>query len=267
MKLLIVLLSFAALAQAQYRADSEIPDQLRGVGIDQRLNEQVPLDLAFRDETGGRVTLRQFFGRRPVVLALVYYNCPMLCTLVLNGLLRAMRAVNLDAGRDYEVVTVSFDPRDTPELAAAKKDSYVQKYGRASGAAGWHFLCGEENSIRALAQAAGFRYKWDERSQQFAHASGIMVLTPGGRLSRYVYGVEYAPRDLRLGLIEASAGRIGSPVDQLILYCFHYDPAKGKYSLAIMNVVRLSGIVTVGLLLGLIAATVRRDRRKALRLG
>ncbi len=267
MKAAIVLVLFAALAPAQYSRDSEIPDQLRGVAIDQRLNEQIPLDLAFRDESGNRVALRQYFRQKPVVLAFVYYTCPMLCTEVLNGLLRAMRAVTLDAGRDYEVVTVSIDPRDTPELAAAKKASYVQKYGRASGAAGWHFLTGEKSSVRALAATAGFRFKWDERSGQFAHASGIMVLTPGGRLSRYLYGLEYAPRDLRLGLVEASAGRIGSPVDQLLLYCFHYDPGKGRYSLTIMNIVRLSGIVTVALLLGFIAVTLRRDRRKALRFG
>lgn len=253
--------TFVLLAGA-LAAQTALPPPLRDVGIDQRLNARIPLELGFRDESGAPVALRSYFGRRPVVLALVYYECPMLCTMVLNGLLKSLRAINLDAGRDFEVVTVSFDPGETPELAAAKKQSYVERYGRPTGAAGWHFLTGEEEAIRKLTQAVGFRYKYDPATNQFAHASAIMVLTPDGRLARYLYGIEYAPRDLRLALVEASAGKIGTPVDQVLLYCFHYDPATGRYSLLIMNIIRAAGVATV-LALGLFMVVMfRRDRRR-----
>jgi len=241
-----------------------LPPALKDVGIDQRLNAQAPLGLEFKDETGNKVQLRQYFGRKPVVLSLVYYECPMLCTMVLNGMLRSFRAMKLDVGRDFEVVTVSFDPGDTPELAAAKKQGYIERYERQDAAGGWHFLTGEETAIRELTRAVGFRYKYDAASGQFVHASAIMVLTPDGRLSRYLYGIDYAPRDLRLALVESSAGRIGSPVDAILLYCFHYDPSTGKYSLLIMNLIRAAGTATVAVLGAFLLVMFRRDRRKKL---
>jgi len=223
-----------------------LPGALQGVGIDQKLDAQVPLDLLFRDEAGSAVPLSAFFqGHKPVILALVYYRCPMLCTQILNGLESSLKAVTFDPGRDFEVVSVSFDPKDTPEIAAAKKQMYLRRYGRANTANGWHFLTGEPSNIRVLADAVGFHYKYDPATDQFAHASGVMVLTPGGRLSRYFYGVEYAPRDLRLGLVEASQNKIGSPVDQILLFCYHYDPATGKYGAMAMNLVRFAGAAFV----------------------
>jgi protein SCO1/2 len=254
--------AMVVLAAGALAAQTALPPQLRDVGIDQRLNARVPLELGFRDESGAPVALRSYFGRRPVVLALVYYECPMLCTMVLNGLLKSLRAINLDAGRDFEVVTVSFDPSETHELAAAKKQSYVERYSRPTAAAGWHFLTGEEEAIRKLTQAVGFRYKYDPATNQFAHASAIMVLTPDGRLARYLYGIEYAPRDLRLALVEAAAGKIGTAVDQVLLYCFHYDPATGKYSLLIMNIIRAAGAATVVALGLFMLVMFRRDRRR-----
>jgi protein SCO1 len=238
------------------------PQILRNVAIEQRLDRPLPLDLPFRDETGRAVRLREYFGKRPVVLVLAYYNCPMLCTEVLNGLSSAMRVLTFDAGRDYEVVTVSFDPRDTPSDARAKKEPYVARYGRPTGAAGWHFLTGEPASIAGLTEAVGFRYAWDEKIGQFAHASAIYVATPDGRLSRYFYGIEYAPRDLRLALVEASRGKIGTPVDQLLLYCYHYDPAAGRYGAVVMNMVRVAGVAAVLLLTTFLTLMWRRDRRR-----
>jgi protein SCO1/2 len=218
------------------------PKMLANVGIDQRLGATLPLDLLFQDEEGRPVRLGQYFGARPVVLVLAYYNCPMLCTQVLNGLVSSMRALSFDAGKEFEVVTVSFDPHDRPRDAAAKKAPYIREYGRPGAAAGWHFLTGGPGSIDRLTAAAGFRYAWDNDLAQFAHASGIFVATPDGRLSRYFYGIEYAPRDLRLGIIEASNRKIGNPVDQLLLYCYHYDPRVGKYGAVVMNLVRMGGV-------------------------
>jgi len=235
---------------------------LRDIGIDQRLNEQVPLDLVFRDETGKLVRLGDYFGEKPVILSLVYYECPMLCTLVLNGLLKSLRALSFDVGKEFNVVTVSFHPGEIPTLAAAKKAEYIQHYSRAGAAEGWHFLTGEAGSIKRLAQAVGFRYIYDAKQNQFAHASGIMVLTPQGRLSHYFYGIEYSPRDLRLSLVEASANKIGSPVDQLLLYCYHYDPTTGKYGVIIMNVIRLAGLGTVLALGAFMVVMFRRDRKR-----
>ena len=240
----------------------KLPPQLREVGIDQKLNEQVPLDLAFHDETGRSVNLGDYFSKRPVILSLVYYDCPMLCTLVLNELVRSMRALPFDPGKEFEAVTVSFDPRETPALAAAKKQTYLEHYRRPGAAAGWHFLTGDETAVRRLTQAVGFRYKFDPNNSQFAHASGIMVLTPEGKMSRYFYGVEYSSRDLRLGLVEAAALKIGSPVDQVLLYCFHYDPVTGKYGMAIMNTVRLAGLLTVLALGTYLALMFYQDSRK-----
>jgi protein SCO1/2 len=244
------------------RAD-EKPEILKKIGIDQRLNEMLPLDVPLRDEAGRAVLLGDYFGRRPVILALVYYNCPMLCTQVLNGLVGALNVMSLDAGRDFEVVAVSFDARETPAMAAAKKDAYLSRYKRPNAAAGWHFLTGDAASIERLTKAAGFRFRYDKDRDQFAHASAVMVATPDGRLARYFYGIEYAPRDLRLGLVEASAGRVGTPVDQVLLYCFHYDAASGKYGAVIVNIVRLAGAATL-VLIGLSLWMMSRRRARLL---
>jgi protein SCO1/2 len=255
--LLVALLVSPLSVQAQ----SAATNPFAAVGLDQRLNEQLPLDLSFHDETGKPVQLRDYFGEKPVVLALVYYQCPMLCTLVLNGLLRSLRALSFTAGTEFTVVTVSFDPRETPTLAATKKATYLHEYARSGAEAGWHFLTGEEPAIRRLTQAVGFRYVYDAKTDQYAHASGILVLTPQGRIARYFYGVEYAPRDLRLGLVEASANKIGSPVDQLLLLCYHYDPAAGKYGVLITNVLRLAGVATVLGLGTFMLVMFRRERQ------
>lgn len=241
------------------------PGVLQEVGFDQKLDAQVPLDLTFRDEAGREVRLGDFFGERPVVLALVYYKCPMLCNMVLNGQLKAMRVTKYDAGREYTALTVSFDPKETPQLAAEKKANYVRKYGRPGAEDAWRFLTGDEASIRALTQAVGFRYTFDEKSQQYAHASGIVVLTPKGRVARYLYGVEYSARDLQFSIMEASQEKIGSPVEQLLLYCFHYDPLTGKYGVVVMNVVKLGGVLTVVALASFIGIMLYRDRQRRLR--
>ena len=243
------------------RAPSGLPKALNGVGIDQKLNEQLPLDLAFKDESGKDVKLGDYFGKKPVVLSLVYYQCPMLCNQVMNGMVTAFKVMAFQPGQDFEVVTVSFDPRETPALAAAKKNTYVNylpEARRANAASGWHFLTGDEASIKRLTDAVGFRYHFDEATNQFAHASAIYVTTPQGKLARYFYGIEYPPRDLRLGLIEAADNKIGTPVDQLLLYCFHYDPATGKYGAAVMNLMRLGGIVTLLAIVGMFLALRRR---------
>jgi len=237
-----------------------LPKVLLNVGIDQRLNEQVPLDLVFKDEQGRDVHLSQFFKGKPVVLLLVYYACPMLCNQVLNGTMGSLRQVAFNIGEQFEVVTVSFDPRETPDLAAAKKSTYVQAYNRPGAEAGWHFLTGDQANIKRLTEAVGFRYVWDEQTKQFAHASGIMILTPEGKLARYFYGIEYPPKDLRLGLVEASQNKIGTPVDALMLYCYHYDPATGKYGAVVMNIVRLAGGVTLVLIVGMLLALRKRGR-------
>ena len=238
-----------------------IPALLRDVGLDQQLGDAVPLDLQWRDETSVPVRLRDYIHEQPVILTLAYYNCPNLCPLVLNGLIRALRVLSLTVGEDFTVLTVSIDPRDTPEQAAAQKHLYLQRYGRASAAHGWHFLTGDADAIQRLTQAVGFHYTYDTAQDQYAHASGIMVLTPQGVLARYLYGVEYAPRDLRLGLVEAAKGTIGTPIDQLLLYCYHYDPRTGTYGLVIMNVVRLAGLMTVLSLGALMGVMFRRERR------
>src|SRR5437879_1450320 len=248
------------------RIPNGLPKALTGVGIDQKLNEQLPLDLVFRDENGNDVKLGEYFGKKPVLLSLVYYQCPMLCNQVLNGMVTAFKVMAFKPGEEFEVVTVSFDPRETPELAAAKKKTYVDylpEPKRSGAANGWHFLTGDEASIKRITDAVGFRYHFDEATNQFAHASGVFVATPQGKLARYFYGIEYAPRDLRFGLIEAAENKIGSPVDQLLLYCFHYDPATGKYGAAIMNLMRLAGVVTVIAIVGLLLMLRRRGSRQA----
>jgi protein SCO1/2 len=219
-----------------------LPKGLEGVGIDQRLDGRVPLNLMFRDESGREVPLSTFFqSKKPVILAPVYYRCPMLCTQILTGLESCLKAVSFNPGQEFEVVAISFDPKDTPEIAAAKKQMYLRRYGRPNTANGWHFLTGDETNIKAFLDAVGYHVKYDPRTDQYAHASGVMIATPEGRLSRYFYGVEYAPRDVRLGLVEASQNHIGSPADQLLLFCFHYDPATGKYGAIAMNMVRFAG--------------------------
>jgi protein SCO1/2 len=219
-----------------------LPAALQGVGIDQKLDYLLPLNLTFRDEAGRDVPLSSFFhAGKPVILAPVYYRCPMLCTQILNGLESCLKAVSFNPGQDFEVVAISFDPKDTPQLAASKRQMYLRRYGRPDTANGWHFLTGDEANIKAFLDAAGYHVKYDPKTDQYAHASGIMVATPDGHLSRYFYGVEYAPRDVRLGLVEASKNRIGSPADQLLLFCFHYDPATGKYGAMAMNMVRFAG--------------------------
>jgi protein SCO1/2 len=239
----------------------QMPEKLRDVAFDQRLDGQVPLDVPFRDETGAAVMLERFFGARPVVLALVYYECPMLCTQVLNGLVSSLGALAFDAGAEFEVVVVSFDPREGPSLASARRATSLERYARPGTEKGWHFLTGEEASIRRLTEAVGFRYVFDESLGQFAHPSGITVLTPQGRLARYFFGIEYAARDLRLAIVEASANRIGSPIDQVLLYCYHYDPATGRYGLMVMRLVRLGGLLTIVALAALIVVMRRGERR------
>jgi protein SCO1 len=236
------------------------PSVLTQVGIDQRLGQQLPLDLKFRDEYGKDVTLGNYFNqKRPVLLALVYYDCPMLCTQVLNGMTSALGVLKFSAGKEFDVLAVSFDPRETPEIAAAKKKTYIARYRRPGSEQAWHFLTGSQASITELTKAAGFRYAWDEKTQQFAHASALMLVTPDGRLSQYYYGIEYSPKDIRLGMIEASEDKIGNLADQLILFCYHYDPMTGKYGAIAMNFVRAGGVLTVLVLLTFMIISIRRE--------
>ena len=221
------------------------PPRLENVGIEQHLDTQVPPDLTFRDETGKTVKLGDYSGHKPLILNLVYYNCTMLCGEALAGLSSAMRLVKFDVGNEFDVVTVSFDPRETPGMAAAKKKDYVKRYGRANAAAGWHFLTGQPDSINALTKAVGFQYQYDPKTNQYAHATAIMVLTPQGRISRYFYGVDFPPKDLRMGLVEASQGKIGNAVDAVLLYCYHYNPETGKYGAMVANILRLAAAATI----------------------
>ncbi len=242
------------------QSSNVVPESFQGIGFDQRLGEELPLDAVFVDEAGREVRLGTYFGSRPVILALVYYECPMLCTLVLDGLARSLKAVDFDPGTDFDVVVVSFDPGETPEMAAAAKRKTVSRYGRLDTAAAWHFLTGDGSSIDRLTEAAGFRYRYFEETDEYSHAGGVVLVTAEGKISRYAFGIEYAPRDLRLALVEASENRIGTAVDQLLLFCFHYDPATGKYSAAVMNLVRAGGILTL-LALGLSFVLMTRRRR------
>ena len=259
----IFIFALAAMATAQDNA-AILPPQLRGVGIDQRLDNQVPLNLKFRDETGQTVILGSYFGKKPVILSLVYYTCPMLCTMAENGLLNALRDVSFNIGEQYEVVTLSIDPTETPEMAMGKKAVYVGLYGRPAAKQGWHFLVGDDPSIRALAQAVGFHYNYIPETKQFAHATGIIVLTPQGKVSRYFYGILYPARDIRLALVEAATEKIGSPVDAVLLYCCQYDPATGKYSMVVSKILRLAGLVTLLSMGTLIFALSRGGRQKSI---
>jgi protein SCO1/2 len=262
-RLLVMVLALSPVLPAQQPdtgpAQSALPPLLEQVGIDQRLDQSVPLDLAFRDEAGRSVTLGQYFGKRPVLLSLVYYTCPMLCSQVLSGTTSALSVLKLEPSRDFEIVSVSINPRETPADAARKKEEVIARYHRPGAAAGWHFLTGEQTSIDALAQAVGFRYAYDPKTGQYAHASAIMVLTPEGRIAQYRFGIEYSPKDLRLGLVEASENKIGNLVDQVLLYCYHFDPAAGRYTAVAMNILRLAGAATVLILGTFIFVMLRRD--------
>jgi len=273
---LILLLSTAAVCPAGAQSSGQspyerqdasqppanrLPALLMDVGIDQKLGTTIPLDLPFKDEQGRTVMLRDYFGKRPVILTLVYYECPMLCTQVLNGLASAIGVLRFNVGQEFDIVTVSFNPRETPELARAKKTSYLDRYKREGAANGWHFLTGTQHSIESLTGKVGFRYAYNQSVDQYAHASGIMVLTPDGKLSRYFFGIEYAPRDVQLALIEASDRRIGSLIDQLPLFCFHYDPTQARYTFTIMRLVRGAGLVTVVAIVAGIVVLRRRERR------
>jgi protein SCO1/2 len=252
--------AFALLASPVFAQQSGPPPILREVSIAQRLNELIPPEIPFRDENGRTVRLGDYFGKKPIVLSLVYFDCPALCTEVLNGELRTMKAITLDLGKDFDAITVSFEPKDRPELAQAKRDVYAGQYGRPGARENWHFLTGDQSSIDALTQAVGFHYAYDSSSRQYAHAAAIMILTPQGRIARYFYGVQYPGRDFRLGLVEASEGKIGTPTDHALLYCYQYDPATGKYGLIVMNVVRAAGALTV-LVLGIFMFVMFRRER------
>jgi protein SCO1 len=244
------------------KAAAERVPILREVGIDQKLDQQVPLDLPFTDETGKDVRLGDYFTTRPVLLALVYYECPMLCTQVLNGLVGSLSGITFDVGKDFDLVVVSFDPGETPALAAERRKFFLKRYARPGADASVHFLTGREAPIAQLTSAVGFRYAYDAGTDQFAHPAAITILTPAGRVSRYLFGIEFAPRDLRLALVEAAGNQIGTMVDQALLFCYHYDPESGKYGLMIMNLIRLAGILTVGGLGAFVFLTLRRERRQ-----
>ncbi len=240
---------------------NQMPRVLSDVRFDQRLDEPLPLDAVFRDEDGRRVKLGDYFGKKPVVLAFVYYECPMLCTQVLNGLTASLTVLDETVGREFDVVAISFDARETPVLASGKKKSHLDRYKRPESENGWHFLTGDDASIRAVTSAAGFTFVWDDRTQQFAHPSGIVVATAEGRIARYFFGIEYAPRDVKFALIESSAGRIGNAIDQLLLYCYHYDPATGSYGFVAMGLLRAAGVLTVLALVSFVIVSIRREQR------
>lgn len=237
------------------------PKMLQDITIVQKLNGQIPLELTFKDEAGQTVRLGQYFQNKPVILALVYYQCPMLCNMTLNGLVHSLQKIQLSAGDDFQLVAVSINPRETPQIAMAKKENYLEKYQRSNARNGWHFLTGKDPEIKALADAVGFQYAYDPLAKQYAHAAGIMVATPEGRLSRYYYGIEYPNRDLRLGLVEASHNKIGSPVDQVLLFCYHYDPVTGKYGLMITRLLQVLGSATAVALFAFVFLNVRREGR------
>jgi len=241
---------------------SNVPPRFQEVTFSQRLGDRLPLDARFTDEEGRGVTLGNYFGKKPVVLAFVYYQCPMLCPLVMNGISSALKVVPFTAGQEFDVVLISFDARDTPAAANAKKRAHLQHWAVPETASGWHFLTGEEAEIRRVTSAAGFTFEWDDTTQQFAHVSGLLVATPDGRLSRYFYGVEYSPRDLRLALVDSSQGHLGTVVEELLLYCFHYDPSSGRYGAVFMNIMRLGGVLTVGLVAGFIVLMRWRESRQ-----
>jgi protein SCO1 len=262
---ILALFGLVAMARAQTipdnvgKSSAAVPPALQNVGFSPELNAQIPLDLAFSDESAREVRLRDYFDRKPVLLALVYYSCPMLCDQVEMGVVGSLKMLSLHPGRDYQVVFVSFDSRETPALAAQKKQTVMSHYGHPETADGWHFLTGSQESIAAITKAANFQYTLDPQTNVFAHASGILVLTPEGRISRYFYGIEYPARDVRLGLVDASSGKIGTPVDHLLLYCFQYNPATARYSATILRIIRLGGLLTICTIVGGILMFRRRD--------
>jgi protein SCO1 len=268
--LAFALLFAAANTRAQIAPDnvgqpaSGMPTILKGVGFRPELNAQMPLDSPFKDETGKEVRLGDYLhAQKPVLLAFVYYGCPMMCTQLEQGVVGGLRMLSFSPGRDYEVVFVSFDDRDTPEMAASKKATAMNKFRRPETATGWHFLSGSKESIAAVTNAANFHFNFDAKNNLFAHASGLLLLTPDGRISRYFYGVEFPARDIRLGLVDASAGKIGSPVDQVLLFCFEYDPSTAHYSATILTIVRLGGILTIAAMIAAFMIFRRRDRAAA----
>lgn len=249
----------------QFAATTGLPETLKAVGIEQRLGEQLPLDTELKDENGQAVKLGTYFNTgRPVILAFVYYECPMLCNQVLNGLTGSLKGMSFDAGREFDVVAISFDARenDIADLAKNKKASYMDRYGRPGTEKGWHFLTGTQEAIDKVTAAAGFSYKWDDKSNQFAHAAGVMVVTPDGKMSRYFYGIDYSPKDIKFGVMESAESKVGSPTEKLLLYCYHYDPATGKYGLAILRVMRLSGVATLIGLGAMIFVFWRKNKKK-----
>ncbi|MGI8908387.1 MAG: SCO family protein [Candidatus Sumerlaeaceae bacterium] len=263
------LAAVAATTCAQYRPPnldtsppaSQQPAILKEIGIDQKLGDQVPLDAHFKDDNGRDVTLLDYTGDKPIVLNLVYFGCPMLCGQVLNGLTRSLRALEMQPGRDFKVVTISFDPREKPELAADKKKNYLKEYRNEHAKENWHWLTGSEDQIKRVTQAVGFRYVWDQKFQQFAHGSGIMLLTPEGKVSRYFYGIEYSPKDMRLGITEASSGRVGGLADKVLLFCFHYDPSAGKYTMSVLRLMQVGGTITLLALASFLFVMFRKDIR------
>lgn len=270
--LVALMLVLVGMSQAQYqpppnpgeRQATKAPGILKEIGVDQKLDNQVPMDLEFTDEHGKKVTLGDYAGERPIVLSLVYYGCPMLCGQVLNGLTRSLKMlkdVPMVAGKDFEVVTLSFDPREKPKLALEKKKNYLKDYDQPGAAEHWHWLTGEEENIKKLTDAVGFRYAWDEKQEQFAHASVIFLLTPEGKVSRYFFGIEYSPKDMRLGLTEASDGRIGGPVEKILLLCYHYDATLGKYSMLVMRLIQVGGVITLLVLGSFMFIMLRREHR------
>jgi protein SCO1/2 len=252
----------ASSAWAQQPPDEDLPAPLREVGFEQRIGDPIPLDLVFTDHTGREVTLGEYFRpEKPVVLALVYFECPMICNMVLNGLSSSLGVLSFDPGRDFELVVVSFDPEETSNLAAAKRENYLKHFARPETEAGWHFLTGDQDQIEKLTAAVGFRYAYDEETDEYAHATGVTVATPEGLISRYLFGIEYAPKDLRLALVESADSKLGSVVDQLLLYCYRYDPTTGRYGAAVMAILRLGAILTVGAIVGFILIMRRREKR------
>jgi protein SCO1/2 len=249
------------LAPASAVPAGEPPAALSDVSIEQKLDAPLPLDAVFRDETGAAAPLGRWFGKRPVLLTFVYFRCPMLCTYVLNGEVRTLRALSFLPGREFDLVAISIDPADTPAAAAVKKKEFLAEYGRPEAAPGVHFLTGDRAASGRVARAAGFRFSDDRETGGFSHAAGLMLVTPGGRMARYFYGLEYSARDLRLSVVEASKGRVGSPVDRVLLYCSHYDPTSGKYGWVVMRIVRLGGLATVFTLGTFMLVMFRRERR------
>lgn len=254
-----VFLAGAGLLEASYAR----PLLTKGVTIEQKLNSQLPLDLTFRNEANQPVALWKYFGDKPVIVSLVYYTCPSLCPMSLHETVATMKRISLTAGRDYNVVVVSFNPKDTPQQAAETKAKYQAEFGNpAAFDAGWHFLTGDQASIQSLTDAVGFRYRWDNKTQQFVHAGGIMVATPDGKMSKYFYGIDYAPADVRMALVDASQHKIGSAVDYVLLFCFHYDATQGRYTLAIVNILKIAGGLTIAMLAGLLFLLMRNDKDK-----